>query len=317
MDEELEPIPRNNDKIMYVTSFAAALLGVALGWLAYGMLVEPEVVIPDPTVIKDQISDEDLAILCEELTEDEKTKVKNAQGRVSTLQAELDAKTAELREMKKDAAKNKSNQAAAKKRWDAMESEVASLRVQLAAAEAERDDLREDLRETLVELDHQIRQTNKFKKKAKRYKQESTANLWSAFSENAKVQICDRGSRKRHAKCHLAVNGAFNDSMRDKFTVCVDTYQAVPVLKKAEKGESLPLFSAWLPDDNKFTRKGWFVVFCDPTLPEADDADLRNVEAQSRDVIVPSGSGASRGSGSEKDAMDDIDWDSLWDEDKE
>ena len=56
----------------------------------------------------------------------------------------------------------------------------------------------------------------------------------------------------------------------------VDTFQAVPVLRKADDKDDvkLPTYATWLPEDNKFTRKGWYVIFCDPTLPEAPDADL-------------------------------------------
>ena len=62
--------------------------------------------------------------------------------------------------------------------------------------------------------------------------------------------------------------------MRARFTVCVDTYQSVPVLKQANKGEAMPRYSAKLSQDNRFTKKGWYILFCDPTLPEASDRDL-------------------------------------------
>jgi len=64
-------------------------------------------------------------------------------------------------------------------------------------------------------------------------------------------------------------------SIRAKFTRCVDTYQSVPVLKKkAKKSEKMPAYSQALPKDNKWTKKGWYIMFCDPTLPEAADRDL-------------------------------------------
>ena len=124
------------------------------------------------------------------------------------------------------------------------------------------------------ELDFQVVQSKKYKRKAKRYKMESTTNLWSAFLANAKVKICNRGSKRRHEKCHAAVEEALANTMRARFTVCVDTYQSVPVLKKAEKRATLPRYGVKLSEDNKFTKKGWYVLFCDPTLPEAGDRDL-------------------------------------------
>ena len=61
--------------------------------------------------------------------------------------------------------------------------------------------------------------------------------------------------------------------IKERFQTCVDTYQAVPVLRQREKkDEELPAFAEDLPDDNKFTKKGWYIIFCDPTLPEAGAA---------------------------------------------
>ena len=91
------------------------------------------------------------------------------------------------------------------------------------------------------------------------------------------MQICDRGTRKRHAKCHAAVDEALSAKQNEHFTMCVDTYQAVPVLKKTDRGAQIPVHAEWLPDDNKFTRKGWYISFCDPTLPEARDWELDEV----------------------------------------
>jgi len=263
-----------------------------VGYVAHATLSEPTVVIPPAAIIKEEISDEDLATLCEELTEDEASRAREAQGRVEELQNELSAKEAELAQLKKDTAGDDEKKAAARERWRQMEAEIEELRGSLEVAEQERDQARKDLKETIVALDKQIQKSNRLKKKAevfrekaKEYKEESTQNLWSSFRNDAKVQICDRGTRKRHENCHAAVDSAFGSRMRDAFSVCVDTYQAVPVLKQAEKGEQLPRFAKWLPDDNKFTKKGWYVIFCDPTLPEAGvDASL---EAHDADIDGP------------------------------
>ena len=207
-------------------------------------------------------------MLAEELIATEADKATQAINRVKTLQEELNAKTAELAKLKGDKAKN----SAARGR---LADEISFLQVQLASAEEERNSLRKELKQAVKELDFQVVQSKKFKRKAKRYKMESTTNLWSAFLANAKVKICNRGSKKRHAKCHTAVEEALSAQMRSRFTVCVDTYQSVPVLKQAGKSDVLPRYSAKLSDDNKFTKKGWHILFCDPTLPEAGDQDLR------------------------------------------
>ena len=63
-------------------------------------------------------------------------------------------------------------------------------------------------------------------------------------------------------------------AIRRKFEQCVDTYQAGPVLRQLEKNEALPNLAQELPNDNKFTKKGWVIIWCDPTLPEAGDKIL-------------------------------------------
>lgn len=273
-DEEIKP------RSALVVAFPLAALalvvgcgiGAVVGYVAYAQLSEPKVVIPPPTVIKAEISDADLAILCEDLTLGEAERARNAQARVSDLQGRLAAREEELDKLKKEAAGDETKKAAARKKWAAMEQEIATLKEQLTVAETERNEVRAELKQTLVQLDRQIRETEKFKAKAIEYKEQSTSNLWSSFNNGAKVDICDKGTRKRHADCHDAVDASLAP-LRQKFTVCVDTYQAVPVLKQAEKNEDLPQFAQWLPDDNKFTKKGWYIIFCDPTLPEAGGMD--------------------------------------------
>ncbi len=257
------------------TLVAGILLGGLVGYVAHAMFAPPEpapVILPPPEIIEQQITDEDLARLCEELTDDEKTRVVAAQEKVVQLQSELDKKEAALAEYKAKEITDEKRRRAAAQKWKEMEAEIASLKAQLETAEQERDTLRVELKQTLKDLDRQIVQTEKYRQKAIEYKEKSTKNAWSAFSSQAKVEICDRGTRRRHAKCHDAVDEAIAP-YRERWTECVDTYQAVPELRQLDRKESMPQFSEALADDNKFTKKGWIIVFCDPSLPEAGGSD--------------------------------------------
>jgi len=279
---EEEYSPRRRLQFTIPALAAILLLGAALsgliGYTAHSYFVEPVVVMPPPEVIKEELTEDELRELAEDLIASEQNKALTAQARVQTLQEELAAKEEELALLRKTAKRGGSGgggggSGVSRKR---LNEEIAFLRVQLASAESERDQLRAELKQTVKELDFQVAQSKRFKRKAKHYKMESTANLWSAFVSNAKNKICDkRYILGRPTKCYAAVQGAFGSSIRAKFTRCVDTYQSVPVLKKkAKRGESMPRYSQALPKDNKFTKKGWYVLFCDPTLPEAADRDL-------------------------------------------
>ena len=269
MDDEYVPSDQLRIKkgTLFLVVLVTSVVCVIGGVLGHDLFSEPVVVMPAPEVIKEELTEAELRMLAEDLLKSEAERADDAMARVDTLQKELAAKKAELAKVKGD----KEKTAAARSR---LKDEIAFLRVQLASAEEEREALRKELKQTVKELDFQVAQSKKYKRKAKRYKMESTTNLWSAFLANAKVKICNRGSKRRHEKCHAAVEEALANTMRARFTVCVDTYQSVPVLKKAEKRATLPRYGVKLSEDNKFTKKGWYVLFCDRTLHEAGDRDL-------------------------------------------
>jgi len=258
------------------------LLGLAGGYLLHIMTTDPvSVVVKKTEQIKKEISDEDLANLCSEPIAEGKNDLQTAQARVAQLEDDLSSKKTELAELKRQSAldeaadeaerqANEAGRAEAARVWQSMEAEIASLETQLGEAVTERDVLKEELRVTIYKLDQQIVETKKAKKEAAYFKKESTANLWSSFMAEAKVEICDRGTRKRHAKCHEAVEGALPKDVRDRFVECVNTYQSTPLLVQGEKDTSLPPYAEWMNQDDRFTKKGWYVQFCDPTLPEAD-----------------------------------------------
>jgi len=258
------------------------LLGLAGGYLLHIMTTDPvSVVVKETEQIKREISDEDLANLCSEPIAEGKNDLQTAQARVAQLEDELTSKKTELLDLQRQAAldeaateaerkANEAGRAEAARVWKSMEDEIASLETQLETAVSERDVLKEELRVTIYKLDQQIVETKKAKKEAAYFKKESTANLWSSFMAEAKVEICDRGTRKRHAKCHEAVEGALPKDVRDRFVECVNTYQSTPLLVQGEKDTNLPPYAEWMNQDDRFTKKGWYVQFCDPTLPEAD-----------------------------------------------
>lgn len=221
-------------------------------------------------VVKEQLTAEELAALCSEEVEDERTALKDAQSKVTDLQSQLAAREQELADLQQQAEKDESKKAAAAQRYKDLQAEVESLRGQLAKAEQERDTLVVELKKTVAELEEQIKETEVQRQRAERYKGESHLNLWSSFSNEAKVEICDRGSRRRHEKCHEAVESALTPAIRERFLTCVNTWQFTPTLRQLEDRKAeIPLHAQKLSDDDRFTEKGWYVQFCDPSLPEA------------------------------------------------
>ena len=75
------------------------LIGGVVGFVSHSVFAPPpapEVILPAPEVIEKQLSDEDLARLCQNLTADEKTRATDAVAKVSELRGALETKQAEL-----------------------------------------------------------------------------------------------------------------------------------------------------------------------------------------------------------------------------
>ncbi len=251
-----------------VAVLAASAIGCVLGFAAR-YLTTPPPPKPEPQVIRQELTPEQLAELCEPEFKDERESLIQAQTKVKSLESELDTKNRELAQLKADAEKNSANREAAAKKWKAKEAEIESLKAQLAEAKKERDDIMVELQDTIRELKTEIAARKEAEAKAEYFKSESVEASWSGFISSAKVDICDRGTKRKHEKCHEAVEAAMTPDIQEKFAQCINSYQAMPVLKRLEKKETLPSFAVTLPEDNKFTDNGWYILFCDPTLPES------------------------------------------------
>ncbi len=272
------PASDPNRPLLFVLG-GLTLLTIGLG-IGYGVSAmtsdDVQLVMSEPTVIRQELSDEELAELCADETRDERTALTSAQSTVDTLQEQLAQRESELETLRAQADKNRARQAAASREWREMEDrlaqqeqEIDDLTMRLAMAEAERDEALVELKATVEALNVQIKETESARKVARKYRRQSVRNLWAAFVAESKVAICDRGSRKRHAKCHSAVDEALGAQVKDRFTHCVNSNQATPALVKGDKKADLPRFAVMLSEDNRFTNKGWYIQFCDPTLPEA------------------------------------------------
>ncbi|MCB9743201.1 MAG: hypothetical protein H6741_14265 [Alphaproteobacteria bacterium] len=270
-----------------ILAVGGLIIGAIAGAGVFALVSEPETVrVKEIEEVAKELTAEEVEALCGDQLKDERSTLQDAQAKVVDLQSQLEAKEAELAKMQKEAEGDAAKKAAAAKKWKEMEQEIESLREQLQVVEQERDELLVELKETVVKLENQIKETEVQRQRAEKYKDESQENLWTTFYAQAKVEICDRGSRRRHDKCHDAVNEALNaDNVKPRFLECVDTYQSTPLLIRAEdRRAELPMHAIWLSEDSRFTNKGWMIQFCDPTLPEAGERP-----ADRAAVIAPTG----------------------------
>ena len=167
---------------------------------------------------------------------------------------------------------------------DGLLAEIVELKTRLAQAEEERDEALEELQETVVALNIQIRETRKAKDEARRYKDLNTKHSWDSFLANAKIAVCGElwvSGRGRQRRCNEAVDEALGPEIKRKFGTCVDSYQSTPLFLRVES-QDLPAFAERVPK-NRFTKNKWYIQFCDPTLPEGTRQKLESFTVEPAD----------------------------------
>ncbi len=252
------------------TAIAGLVVGILLGGL-FGWTVK------DPVVqVQATASIADIGELCAPVVEDVKTKLDLANGRVAALTDAVSAGEREVAELKSAINKRKKNGASLSRQLRRAKEELAQVKLELEEVVAEKERLIDELTETQEVLASTHRKLKKQVKATKRAQDDALTNKWYRFLDESQLEICERGNRKRMGDCRQRVLGILGqDKIRDKFSHCERSGQAVPRVSELGKDESLPAFSYFMNRDDKIV-KGWYVHFCDPTLPERggfDDID--------------------------------------------
>ena len=256
----------------FATAIAALALGAVLG-TAIGWVIKPaekvEVRVPR------DLTAAELAEACAPQVSETVDELEKAQSRVKELETEVKSRQARVEELeakqRKPSGGGGRNLAAelaqAKK-------DLEEAREQLNIAEAEKERLvveltqtKQKLAETEEDLEEQIEKTELAK-------EDALTNKWYRFLNDAQLEVCEKGNRKKLGKCRETVEANLMSPVRrDKFAHCVRSGQAVPTVHELEKKATLPDFSEMINEEAKQT-KGWYVLFCDPTLPEKEEGFL-------------------------------------------
>jgi hypothetical protein len=282
-DTELDYVQRESFRSTWGLPLVIALMGLGAGYLFHMVRTGP-VYIKDTVTIKEQLSEEEMELLCSDTVTDERDALRSAQAMVEDLEAQLGNREVEVAKLKTQAKKDEDGAVVARKKWRAMEAEIVELKTRLAQAEEERDEALEELQETVVALTIQIRATSKAKNEARRYKDLNTKHSWDSFLANAKIAICGElwvSGRGRQRRCNAAVDEALGPEIKRKFATCVDSYQSTPLFLRVESSD-LPAFAERVPK-NRFTKNKWYIQFCDPTLPEGTRQKLENFEPEPKE----------------------------------
>jgi hypothetical protein len=246
-----------------LTAVIALGAGLLVGGLATWVLLgfrEPEIQIQQ---VKRELTPEELAAACAPLAEPLKTELDQVNERVLGLQTRVVDKEREIAELEAEMKRRGAKGAEMARQLESAKKELASLQTRLDLAEKEKEALQVELTETKVALADQKVRTHLAKEDALDYK-------WRDFVGLAQLEICERGNRKKLGQCRETVQANLGGLWRDKFAHCVRSGQAVPSVRELQKAEVLPPYSQFINEEDKRT-KGWFVMLCDPTLPELAD----------------------------------------------
>ena len=162
-----------------------------------------------------------------------------------------------------------------------LQAELAEAQSQLALSQEENTELRaslEDTRAALVETAGQLTETKDSLSTALRNAADAG---WSDIVSQSQVALCPKGSRKKMAQCHenAAASVAHIEAAARE---CLHAGHATPQVAPHVRGESMPRQAVWIGK----THTDWYVVLCDPKLPEAE-ALLADVEQPREDAPSP------------------------------
>jgi hypothetical protein len=267
-----------------------ALMGGAAAGAAVAWVVKP----PVPVEVPRDLTEAELDAACAPKVLAASATLDEANDKVSTLLASVHDKEAQVADLEAEIKKRGAAGADLKRKLEQVRAELASVKQELAAAVEEKKELVAEIERTVFKLERQKERTSEAR-------EESLGNRWTAFVNGAQLQVCEKGSRKKLGKCREAVTSILGPAMRDAYAHCIRAGQEAPTLRLAEKGEELPRFARYLNEDEKIVR-GWYIQFCDPTLPEAkfleDDEDaFKRPPAKAAPAADPEALGSPRDEG--------------------
>ncbi len=275
--------------VLVVVAVFAVVIGGVTGWFIGRHAYETEQLerlgmAPDDLLLRlREVEGEYQALYehCEPLEGSERDMLINAQERVENLRTDIEDKQAEIAALEVKARQNH----ALRKELEERKEDLAQLETALVAAEQEREELVE-------KLELAVEEVSVARAEARQAKNETMVVKWDEFKASAMLQICERGTKGKIEKCREVVDAALTYDRERRFRECVRQGAAVPQLFEIGKDEELPAFAEWVWTESRLT-KDWYILFCDPTLPEAgsnqgfgnEDFDIESdpIEALGRD----------------------------------
>lgn len=272
-EDDLDYLPKGDSMPSWflpaATSVAALMVGAMFG-VVLGYMVTPNTLVEVPR----ELTQEELTAACSPFVIEKTDQLEKAQDKVQTLTGTVSEKAAKVKNLEDEMKRRSVRGVALVRELEQAQNELLEAKVALQVAQEEKNQLLDELKETVIELEKTETELVEQKQKTEYAKEDALTNKWFRFINDAQLEICERGNRKKLGKCRETIEALLLDpDIRDQFTHCVRSGQATPGAHVIEKKQSLPEFSRWLNQEDKIVRD-WYLLMCDPTLPERKDGFL-------------------------------------------
>jgi regulator of replication initiation timing len=249
-----------------LTAALALVAGLAVGGVG-GWTLKPPVV--ETQLVPRELTEAEIEAIWAPKVAEVTQSLDQAKDRVSILEDDVRTKEAKVKDLEDQMARRSVKGAELRHQLDAALAELADVKAQLIQALTEKDQLTVELKTTVAALEDQKKQTEDARAETKVAQDDALDQRWQKFLHEGELDICDRGGRKKLGGCREAVLTALGrPEVQSAFAHCIRAEQEQPSLHEAVKDESLPQFAQYVDQDAKPTRD-WYVLLCDPSLPEA------------------------------------------------
>lgn len=264
-----ETSPRLSNIVLPVATAVAslalgALLGGVVGWTAKPA-EQLHVQVPR------DLNAFELEAACAPAIAETANELEAANERVAVLTRDVAVKESRVQELETEMARRAERGRALVVELEAAKKELDEVKAQLAQAEADKKRLVKELNETVERLQQTEQALEKQVALTERAKEDALTNKWYRFLNDAQLTICEKGNRKKLGRCRDSVLSALkHPEVQERFAHCVRSLQATPSVHEISRSEdALPDYAQYLNEDDRVI-KGWYVLMCDPTLPESD-----------------------------------------------
>jgi hypothetical protein len=212
-------------------------------------------------------TDQELRIACLPLMRQAASTLQEAEIKVEALTMKVREKETEVTRLEVAMSGTSVSREEIEDRLQLAKDELDRLQSALKEALTAREVIAATLTQTQAALDATRAELSDQKQQTRDALEDAAHQRWNVFISDTQLRLCSEGARDRMESCRSAVAAALAPLQR-RYKDCVRAGEAVPELKASRADSTLPEFAERLDPTNAITRD-WYVLFCDPSLPEA------------------------------------------------